>query len=143
MPHARFLALAVFLTIGAAIPAAAAAAGCNGADPSIVGVHVGDVTNSGGLDHITVTGRVQNVGSKGQPGNMLQRVDYLLNGTRTDTRTIQPLAAGASQPFSFTVERAAGAGQGTSRVTFYLEVLSPQGTQYDCNAGNDKVTIHI
>ena len=142
-PSSLTLTLALLLGMGAATPVAAMPAGCSAADPAIVDVHVIGTTHEGGLDHILVGGRVQNIGSEGQPGNVLQRVDYYLNGNRTYTKTIQPLPAGGSQNFSFTVERAAGAGMGTSKVSFVLQVLSPEGQRYDCNLANDRAELHI
>ena len=119
-----------------------AAATCIGADPAIASVALKGVHTDGGLNVYHLSGVVTNVGHAGQASNVLQFVGIYEDGIRRDVRSIPPLKAGASFPFTYDYQRSTDAGDGTTSLTFQLDMRKPvpPGGQ-DCNLGNDQAVV--
>jgi hypothetical protein len=123
----------------------AAPASCSGPDPAITGAVVKSQTMSaGGLNTYTIAITVQNVGSKGQPSNLLQSVEVMQNGDHVDQKGLQPLRPGQRQTVLYTFTRSHGAAPHTTRLTFALaqRTSSIPGPQ-DCNAANDQFRLTV
>jgi hypothetical protein len=135
----RFVTLALF--VAAQLPIHAAAA-CAGADPAVTSVKVQNVSTSGSLNQYHILGTVTNLGTQGQPGNVLQSVDIFLNGQHLDTKGIPPLRPSQAYSFTYVWQRATDAGAGTTEMLFKLRLTqpSPPGNE-DCDASNDSFTL--
>jgi hypothetical protein len=98
--------------------AVASAATCG--SPTISGVAVKNVDTVGNLNHYQISGTVVNNGAS-QASGVLQSVDIYQGPTKLDTRSIPPLKAGQSFSFTYTADRAADAGKGTTTLKFQLD----------------------
>jgi len=100
--------------------------------------------SAGGLNRYTIAIMVQNVGSKGQPSNLLQSVEVMQNGDHVDQKGLQPLRPGQKQTVLYTFTRSHGAAPHTTRLTFSLaqRTYSLPGPQ-DCNAANDTARLTV
>ena len=81
------------LTLALAAPLVAAAP-CNGANPAIVGAELQSRTTNGNLNHYVVAVHVKNLGTQGQPSNLLQSVEVLQDGDHVDQKGLPPLRPG-------------------------------------------------
>ncbi len=127
------------------IALAAAPASCSGPDPAITGAVVQSQTMTpGGLNSYTIAITVQNVGSKGQPSNLLQSVEVMQNGDHVDQKGLQPLRPGQKQTVTYTFTRSHGAAPHTTRFDFVLaqRTYAISGPQ-DCSAGNDRFRLTV
>jgi len=122
---------------------AAALTGATCANPSIVSARIQSVTTNGGLNHYTIAITVQNQGSVRQPGNLLQSVDVFQDGLRVDRIGLQPLSPKQSQKVTYSFDRAADAGNGTTNLTLTLDFNGRSGKNVDCEAGIETVTLAV
>jgi hypothetical protein len=114
-------------------------ASCNGADPTITDVTGARASSAGKANLFTFDVTVQNVGSKNQSGNVLQSVIVNLDGTKNGEKAIPPLKAGQKYTFPYDVQRAAGAGVGTTRVGLRFTMIAPPGISSEHCSANDDV----
>jgi hypothetical protein len=121
-----------------------AAAPCSGPDPAITGATLQSRSKNGGLDHFIVAIQVKNVGSKGQPSNLLQSVEVYQNGDHVDQKGLPPLRAGQSATVTYAFDRSAGAANHTTQLTFSLlqRTYAIPGPQ-DCSASNDRFRLSV
>jgi hypothetical protein len=117
---------------------------CAGPDPAITGAVVQSQTSNGDLNTYTVAITVQNVGTKGQPSNLLQSVDVMQNGDKVGEKGLQPLRPGQKQTVTYAFTRSTGAAAHTTRLTFALtqRTYSIPGPQ-DCSAANDRFRLSV
>jgi hypothetical protein len=114
------------------------AATCNGADPAITNVSSAVSRNPAEANQYTLTVTVTNLGSKNQPGNVLQSVVIILDRAKNGEKGIPPLRAGQKYSFTYDVLRASGAARGTTVVNFHLVMHQPAGAgAQDCSTSND------
>jgi hypothetical protein len=134
----------LLLPIALAAPLMAAPASCSGPDPAITGAVVQSQTTSAGLNTYVVAITVQNVGSQGQPSNLLQSVEVKQNGDHVDQKGLQPLRPGQKQTVTYTFTRSHGAAPHTTRLEFSLaqRTYSIPGPQ-DCSADNDRFRLTV
>jgi hypothetical protein len=122
---------------------AATLAGAPCANPSIIATNVQSVANNGQLNHYTIAIEVQNVGDLEQPGNLLQSIDVFKDGQRIDRIGLQPLHPGQMQTVTFGFDRASDAGDGTTRLTFAIDLNGQSGDNVDCHAGTETAKIRF
>ena len=122
---------------------AAAVAGGACANPSIISASVQSVTQTGGLNHHTVSIVVRNLGTVKQPSNLLQSIDVLQDDQKTGKIGLQPLAPGQSQKVTYSFDRSADAGAATTLLTFILDMNGQSGGDVDCHAGNEMTTLTV
>ena len=97
-----------------------------------------------GLATYTLKVTVTNLGSSGQPSNVLQSVEIRLDGAKNGEKGVPPLAAGAKYAFSYDVRRAADAAAGTTKVDLHLVMHQPSGAgPQDCSAANDSARVRL
>lgn len=125
----RTIIAALILVASSAV---AASATCG--SPTISNVVVKNVDTVGNLNHYQIAGTVVNNGPT-QASNVLQSVDIYQGPNKLDTRSIPPLKAGQSYSFTYTSDRAADAGKGTTTLKFQLD---PAPSNSDCS-GSDLV----
>jgi hypothetical protein len=120
------LSMLVAASLGA--PVHVAATTCSGGGIAVVAAHASkpDVDQSG-VAHYKVGVTVKNKGAR-QPGNALDSVVMYQQDTRTDTKGLQPLAAGATQTVWFSFIRNADTEAGSTNLKFGIEPSS-------CSAG--------
>lgn len=134
----RILTVALFASL--LIPAApASAAGCVGANPAITDVSVQSVVPQGRAMRWTLAGTVENLGTQGQPTNVLQSVAVYAYGQKLDERSIPPLRAGQTFSWIYPYMRAFDAGKGTTTLDF--RIVMEQGQ--NCNPANGTYTIRF
>ena len=126
----------------AAAAAMSAAPTCTGADPAIKSV-VSTQSQSGDVNHFTLTITVANLGSKRQAANTLQSVVIVLDGTKNGEKGIPPLAPGKEYSFTYDVQRAADTEPGSTHVRLHLRVHNQSPPAADCNLGNDDYRIDV
>jgi hypothetical protein len=120
-----------------------ALAACRGADPAITNVTTTKVSSEG-LATYTLRVTVTNLGSSGQPGNVLQSVEIRLDGAKNGEKGVPPLAAGAKYTFPYDVKRATDAAAGTTKVDLHLVMHQPSGVgPQDCSAANDSLRVKL
>jgi hypothetical protein len=122
--------IASFILVASSAVASAATCGA----PAISNVVVKNVDTVGNLNHYQIAGTVVNNGPT-QASNVLQSVDIYQGTQKLDTRSIPPLKAGESYSFTYTADRAADAGKGTTTLKFQLD---PAPASSDCS-GSDMV----
>jgi hypothetical protein len=122
--------IASFILIASSAVASAATCGA----PAISNVVVKNVDTVGNLNHYQIAGTVVNNGPT-QASNVLQSVDIYQGPQKLDTRSIPPLKAGESFSFTYTADRAADAGKGTTTLKFQLD---PAPASSNCS-GSDVV----
>lgn len=113
------------------------------ANPSILSARVQSVTNNGGLNHYTIAITVQNQGALRQPSNLLQSVDVLQDDQKVGKIGLQPLGPKQSQKVTYSFDRAADAGVGTTNLTFSLDFNGRSGDNVNCRAGTQSFTISL
>lgn len=123
-----------------AAAAAMTSGSCQGADPAIVSVVSAPATAGQGVNRFTLTVTVANLGSQNQAGNVLQSVNIVLDDSKNGQKGIPPLRAGQRYTFTYDVLRAEDTEPGSTDVRFHL--VQNNG-QTDCNAGNDRYSIHV
>jgi len=121
----------------------AALTGAACANPSILSATIQPVTANGGLNHYTIAITVQNQGNVRQPSNLLQSVDVIQDGLRVDRIGLQPLSPKQSQKVTYSFDRSADAGDGTTNLTFTLDFNGRSGTNIDCGTGNETYTLAV
>jgi hypothetical protein len=131
------LVLLAALTV---VPSPANAA-CSGPDPSIASVSLGHVSTNGGLSTYRFNGSIVNAGNATQASNVLQFVDVFQSGEKSNSIGIPPLRLHQSYAFSYSAQRSADAGSGTTKLLFRLRMKSPAGSAQDCSTGNDSFTL--
>jgi hypothetical protein len=120
------------------------AAPCNGVDLAVGPVTVKNVSTSGNLNQYAIVGTVTNVGSSSQGSDALQTVDIYQGKQKLDNRSIPPLKAGQSFAFSYSYERSASAGNGTTQLRFQLNIARPAAADSQvCNMSNDSFTLTL
>jgi hypothetical protein len=115
MTHVLALLLASQLTGGQS------ASACPGPSASIANVTTAKSTDANGLDRYTLTIAVKNVGSQAQRSNTLQSVDIFLDHAKNGQKGVPPLRPGQSYSFTYDVQRAEGAREGSTAVDLRLE----------------------
>lgn len=134
------LSIAVLALLATTTPALATQ--CNGVDLAVRSVSVKSVSTSGGLNRYKIAGMVTNIGSESQGSDALQSVDIYLGADKLDSKSIPPLAAGQTVPFSYVSVRASDAGKGTTQLRFQLNVTHPSPADSQiCNMANDSFTL--
>jgi hypothetical protein len=122
---------------------AAALTGATCANPSILSAGVQSVTTNDGLKHFTIAITVQNQGDIRQPGNLLQSVDVFQDGLQVDRIGLKPLSPRQRQKVTYSFDRAADAGVGTTNLTFTLDFNGRAGNNVNCDAGNETITTTV
>jgi hypothetical protein len=131
------VAVAFLATMGPAF-----ASPCNGVDLAVRAVSVKSVSTSGNTNRYALAGTVTNIGSASQGADALQSVDIYEGKQKLDGRSIPPLKVGESRPFSYVFERSTGAGNGTTRLRFQLNITHPSPADaQSCNMSNDSYTL--
>src|ERR1700737_2072464 len=105
------------------------------ANPSILSAGVQSATTDGALRRYTIAITVQNRGNVRQPSNLLQSVIVLQDGQKVNQIGLQPLRPKQSQKVTYSFDRAAEAGAGTTDLTFTLDFNGRSGNNIDCHAG--------
>ena len=113
------------------------------ANPSILSAGVQSVTTDGALKHYAIAITIQNRGNLRQPSNLLQSVIVLQDGQKVNQIGLQPLRPKQSQKVTYSFDRAAEAGAGTTDLTFTLDFNGRSGNNIDCHAGNDTFAISV
>ncbi|GAC1387859.1 MAG: hypothetical protein NVSMB31_00880 [Vulcanimicrobiaceae bacterium] len=139
----RMMMTALLIAVQPAM-AMAAVASCAGADPAIISVAVKAVSSQGDRNRYELTGKVRNVGRAKQASNVLQFVDVFQTGEKKDAKSIPPLKPGQTFTFTHMIERSRDAGEGTTELTFQLEMRKPstRGPQ-NCSIQNDRFTLRF
>lgn len=137
------IAILALLTLTSTSVAAVAAETCAGPDPSLGKVTVTSVTQNGGLNDYHITGTVTNAGSATQAKDVLQSVDIYMDGQKLDSKSIPPLAAGQSTQFTYVYQRSKDAGQGTTRLSFTLDMHNPGGSAQNCSTQDDQAEVQF
>jgi hypothetical protein len=134
----------LLLPIALAAPLIATSSSCSGPDPAITGAVVQSHTSNGDINTYVVAITVQNVGTKGQPSNLLQSVEVMQNGDHVDQKGLQPLRPGQKQTVTYTFTRSHGAAAHTTRLTFNLlqHTYAIPGPE-DCSAANDQFKLTV
>ena len=102
-------------------PVQVAANACSGASIVIVSAKASaPQTDQNGVAHYKVGITVKNAGAR-QPGNALDSVVMYQQDTRTDTKGLQPLAAGGTQTVWFSFIRNADTEAGSTNLRFGIE----------------------
>lgn len=127
----------------AALLLAAALSGGPCANPSIISTGVQSVTTKNGLNHYTIAIVVRNIGTVRQPSNLLQSVAVLQDGDKVGQMGLQPLRPHQSQTVTYSFDRSADSGPGTTLLTFTLVFKGPTGTKVDCHAGNETTIFSV
>jgi hypothetical protein len=128
--------LTAILSAAALVPTGASAA-CLGPNPAITHVAVSSHSTSGQVSRYHLVGTVTNLGSAGQPSNVLQFVDIWHDTDKMDSRGIPPIPIGGSYNFSYDWMRASDAGPGTTKLIFRMDMRS--GT--NCNPANGTYSV--
>jgi hypothetical protein len=110
-------------------------------DLQISGAASKNMTSADGLDHYTLGGTVTYTGSRTQPSNTLQRVDFMVNGRRKDVKGVPPLRPGQSYAFSFPFDRARSAGVDTTHIRFTIEELN--GGSQTCSTSGSSAQFRV
>ena len=113
------------------------------ADPSITSATVRSVSTDGGLNHYTIAVTVENQGTLRQPSNLLQSVDVIMHGERVDRMGLQPLWPQKSQTVTYAFDRSVEAGDGSTALTFALDLNGRTGSDVDCHAGEESVLLNV
>ena len=130
--------LVIFTLLAMLDPTTSNAASCGGAAPAITTAIVKNVTPQGGLNHYQFAITIVNNGSA-QASNTLQSVDVYQNQQKLDAKSVPPLAAGQSYTVTYVSDRSRQAGDGTSKLTFKLDVH--QSATQTCNLANDTASV--
>jgi hypothetical protein len=137
MTRITIAAVVFLLTISPAF-----ASPCNGVDLAVRGVAVKSVSTSANVNRYELTGAVTNIGTTSQGADALQSVDIYEGKQKLNSRSIPPLKVSESHPFSYVFERSAGAGNGTTRLRFQLNITHPSPADaQSCNMSNDSYTL--
>jgi hypothetical protein len=123
------------------VAAALTAASC--ANPSILSARVQSVTPKGALQHYTISITVENIGNLRQPSNLLQSVDVFQNGSKVGKIGLQPLRPKQKQKVTYSFDRSADAGTGTTHLTFKLNFNGRSGKNVDCHAGVETHAMNV
>jgi len=116
------LSMLVAATLGAPVQVAATA--CSGGRIAVVSAKASaPTTDQSGVAHYKVSVTVKNKGAR-QPGNALDSVVMYQQETRTDTKGLQPLAAGGTQTVWFAFVRNADTEAGSTNLKFSVEPSS-------------------
>ncbi len=130
--------LVIFALLALADPAASAPS-CPGADPAITSAVVRNVMSDAGLNHYQFAVTVVNNGSIAQASNTLQFVDVFQGNEKLDAKSVPPLRAGEAYTVSYVSDRSRQAGDGTSELTFKLDLR--QSASQTCNLANDTASV--
>ena len=128
----RLVTVTFVLIALAPIGASATSTTCLGSNPGVGHVHVAGMASSGQATRYHLVGTVTNLGTVGQPSNVLQFVDIWHDGQKVDSRGIPPIALGGHYTFSYDWLRASDAGSGTTTLIFRLRMVSGS----NCNPSN-------
>jgi hypothetical protein len=113
------------------------------ANPSILSAGVQSATTQGALQHYTIAITIQNKGNLRQPSNLLQSVVVLQDGQKANQIGLQPLRPKQLQKVTYSFDRSAEAGAGTTDLTFTLDFNGRSGNNVDCHAGTETLTISV
>jgi hypothetical protein len=117
---------------------------CEGADPALTPAHVISTSRVGNLDKYAIGSSVVNRGEHGQLHTVSQRVEFYVDGTRTQVQTVPRLAVHGVYNFAFAFTRAVDAGPGTTTIEIrYRDLVKSDRARDDCNAANDKVFLKV
>jgi hypothetical protein len=122
---------------------AATLTGASCANPSIVTAAVTSVTSDGKLNHYTISITVRNQGTVRQPSNLLQSLDVFQNDQKVGQIGLQSLGPNQSQKVTYSFDRSADAGDGTTKLTFTLDLNGSSGNDVDCHQGTESLHIHV
>jgi hypothetical protein len=120
---------------------AAALTSC--ANPSILSAGVQSATTDGALRHYTIAITVANQGNLRQPSNLLQSLVVNQDGQKVNQIGLRPLRPKQSQKVTYSFDRAADAGDGTTDLTFTLDFNGKSGNNVDCHAGNETFVLTV
>ncbi len=126
-----------------ALMLAAALNGASCATPTIVSATVQSATANGALKHYTIAITVANQGGVKQPSDLLESVDVFQAGQRVDRIGLQPLGPKQSQTVTYSFDRSAEAGDGTTDVIFTLDFNGRTGNDVDCRGGREALRISV
>jgi hypothetical protein len=122
---------------------AAALNGAPCANPSILSARVQSVRTNDGLNHYTIGITVQNQGDVRQPSNLLQSVDVFQNRQKVGQISLKPFGPKQLQNVTYSFDRSADAGVGTTYLTFTLDFNGRSGHNVDCSAGTETFKITV
>jgi CARDB len=122
---------------------AAALTGASCANPSIVTANIQSVTPNGGLNHYTIAITVENLGNVAQPATLLQSLEVFQDREKVDQIGLQPLRPQQSQTVTYSFDRGADAGVGTTHLRFSLDEHGQSGNHVSCFAGNETFAINV
>jgi hypothetical protein len=112
------------LVVAQAAPAPLPA--CSGNAVSIESVANNDVQNNGDTERYALRGTVINHGTRRQTPKVLQSVEVYQDGQKINEIGVPPLGPGRSYTFRQSVVRSVIGGEGTTHLTFRLEMHQPQ-----------------
>jgi hypothetical protein len=109
---------------------------CSGSPVAIDSVVSSDVQNDGDMERYALRGTVTNHGTRKQASNVLQSIEVFQDSQKINEIGIPPLGAGRPYSFRQRVVRSALAGDGTTHLSFRLEMHRPS----NCTEGS---TYHL
>jgi CARDB len=133
--------MTLVLLVLAQVPAVAAAASCDGANPVVTTVTLQSVGKTPYLNLYHLTATVTNRGNQAQAGNALQFVDIVQYGGRLDDRGVPPLGPGESYTVNYIWPRSADAGKGTSPLDFRIRSVAPMTDSCTPGKGSAGITV--
>jgi hypothetical protein len=122
---------------------AATLSGASCANPSIVTAGVASVSTVGKLNHYTIAITIENLGAVRQPGNLLESLDVFQNDQKVGQIGLQPLRPKQSQKVTYSFDRSADAGGGTTKLSFALDLNGRSGKNIDCHAGVETFAMQV
>jgi len=136
--------VSLLLPFGLAAPLVVANATCAGPNPAITAAELQSRSTTGELNRYVVAVHVKNLGTKGQPSNLLQSVEVMQNGDHVDQKGLPPLRPGQSATVTYAFTRSAGAAKNTTKLTFVLSqrTYAIPGPQ-DCSAADDRFRLSV
>ena len=95
------------------------------------------------VKHYTIAITVANQGGVKQPSDLLESVDVFQAGQRVDRIGLQPLGPKQSQTVTYSFDRSAEAGDGTTDLIFTLDFNGRTGNDVDCRTGREALRITV
>ena len=125
---------------GAAPPAPS----CDEADPAVTAAQLVSTSRVGGLYKYAIGSSVVNRGARAQLHTVSQRVEFYVDGTRTQVQTVPPLPVEGVYNFVFAFTRSVEAGKGTTTIEIrYRDLVKADRPRDDCNPSNDRVYFKV
>jgi hypothetical protein len=120
------LGISILAALVLAQSGAAPVPACSGTAAAIDSVANNDVQNNGDTERYALRGTVTNHGTHKQAPKVLQSVEVYQDSQKINEIGIPPLGPGRSYTFRQGVVRSVIAGEGTTHLTFRLEMHKPQ-----------------